>query len=201
MNQPLPRVSTIVGERSLVSVTGTGLIIPFACGNFLGSFILGRTFDTLGRKKAIFIMYSASALLLTLDGILFECSLMSTVTQTIAFSCVFFVASPAASSGYLTIAEVFPIEFRSMAIALFYSLGTGFGGITGPLIFGSILDTNNRTYMFYGYLSASILMMVAAVTELKIGVDAENKSLEEIAPPLKGAAKPSERDHLGSEAI
>jgi MFS family permease len=102
---------------------------------------------------------------------------------------VFFLASAAASSAYLTVSEVFPLEMRALAISIFYAVGTGVGGFAAPALFGALIETGSRDALFYGYLVAAALMLVAAGVAAVIGVDAERKSLEEIAPPL-GAAEP-----------
>ncbi len=109
-------------------------ILPFAAGNFLGPVVLGPLFDTLGRRKMIALTYSVSGLLLAISGYLFSIGVLSAQTQTIAWMIIFFFASPAASAAYLTVSETFPLEVRALAIALFYAIGTGVGGVIGPIL-------------------------------------------------------------------
>src|SRR5439155_489418 len=116
-------------------------ILPFAAGNFLGPLLLGRLFDTLGRRTMIAFTYGVSGVLLALSGYLFSIGALSAQTQTIAWMVIFFFASPAASAAYLTVSETFPLEVRALAIALFYAVGTGIGGVVGPALFGALSDT------------------------------------------------------------
>jgi MFS family permease len=163
----------------------TGLyLLPFALGNFLGPLSLGHLFDTIGRRKMITFTYSVSAILLAITGYFFHLGLLSAMTQTILWSIIFFFASAAASSAYLTVSEIFPLETRGLAIALFYAIGTGTGGIIAPWLFGVLIGTGSRTNIFYGYLAAGVLMLGAAVVAWIYGINAEGKSLEEISPPL-----------------
>ncbi|WP_407529154.1 MFS transporter [Methylobacterium oryzisoli] len=159
-------------------------LLPFAAGNFLGPVILGRYFDTIGRRPMLAFTYGISALLLAIVGLLFQQSLLGPVGQTAAWMVVFFFASAAASSAYLTVSETFPLEVRALAIAVFYAVGTGIGGVLGPSLFGALIDTGSRTNVFYGYLLGVALLAVAAVVGGIWGVAAEGKSLEEIAKPL-----------------
>ena len=138
-------------------------ILPFAAGNFLGPVLLGRLFDTLGRRVMITLTYGISGILLALSGYLFSIGVLSAQTQTIAWMVIFFFASPAASSAYLTVSETFPLEVRALAIALFYAVGTGIGGVVGPALFGALIDTGSRNSVFAGYLFGSALMVAAAV--------------------------------------
>jgi MFS family permease len=159
-------------------------ILPFAAGNFLGPLLLGRLFDTLGRRTMIATTYGVSGLLLALSGYLFSIGALSAQTQTIAWMVIFFFASPAASAAYLTVSETFPLEVRALAIALFYAIGTGIGGVAGPALFGALIDTGSRNSVFAGYLFGSALMIVAALVAWRYAVAAERKSLESVAPPL-----------------
>jgi MFS family permease len=159
-------------------------IFPFAIGNVLGPWLLGRLFDTVGRVPMIAGCYFLSGGLLALTGYLFYLDTLTAATQTILWCIIFFFASAAASAGYLTVSEVFPMEIRAMAIALFYSIATALGGISGPVIFGNLIGTGNVTNLFVGYLVAAGLMIFAAVVELLLGVRAEGKSLEDVATPL-----------------
>jgi MFS family permease len=159
-------------------------LLPFALGNFLGPLLLGRLFDVIGRRKMIAATYGMSAVLLTVSGYLFAHEMLTVVTQTIAWMVIFFFASAAASSAYLTVSESFPLEVRALAIAVFYAFGTALGGIIGPAFFGRLIDTHQRGEVFVGYLVGSGLMLAAAVIAAIWGVDAERKSLESVAAPL-----------------
>lgn len=159
-------------------------LLPFALGNFLGPLLIGRFFDTYGRRPMIAITYSLSGILLIISGYLFTRNAFTALTQTFVWMVIFFIASTAASSAYLTASEIFPIETRGMAIALFYALGTGVGGVAAPFIFGLLLESGSRMNIFYGYLTGALLMIGAGIVGLILGVDAEQKSLEEIAKPL-----------------
>jgi MFS family permease len=159
-------------------------ILPFAAGNFLGPILLGRLFDTIGRKVMIALTYALSGLLLAATGYLFSLDMISAEGQTIAWMMVFFFASAAASSAYLTVSETFPIEIRALAIAFFYAIGTGVGGVAGPLLFGLLIDTGSRSSVFAGYLLGAALMVVGAIVQSRWGIAAEGKSLEAVARPL-----------------
>ena len=159
-------------------------ILPFAAGNFLGPLVLGRLFDTLGRRPMIALTYGVSGILLALSGYLFEIGALSAQTQTIAWMVIFFCASPAASAAYLTVSENFPLEVRALAIALFYAVGTGVGGVAGPILLGALIDTGSRSSVFAGYLLGSVLMLIAAAVGWRYGVAAERRSLESVAQPL-----------------
>lgn len=159
-------------------------LLPFAAGNFLGPLLLGRLFDTLGRRVMIVFTYGVSGVLLALSGYLFSIGALSAQGQTIAWMVIFFFASPAASAAYLTVSETFPLEVRALAIAVFYAVGTGIGGVIGPALFGALIDTGSRTSVFAGYLLGAFLMIAAAIVAWRYAVAAERKSLEQIARPL-----------------
>src|SRR6267378_1606679 len=159
-------------------------LLPFALGNVLGPLLIGRFFDTIGRKPMIIATYAGSGILLALTGWLFRAGLLTAQTQTLAWTVIFFVASAAASSAYLTVSEIFPLELRALAIAIFYSIGTLAGGVFAPLIFGAIIGSGSRNALFAGYLFGAVLMISAAVVEAWMGVKAERRSLESIAAPL-----------------
>ncbi len=159
-------------------------ILPFALGNFLGPIMLGRLFDTVGRKPMIAFTYTVSGLLLALTGYLFAQDLLSSAQLTIAWMITFFFASAAASAAYLTVSETFPLEIRALAIAFFYALGTGVGGIAGPLLFGLLIETGSRGSVFAGYLLGAALMIAAAVIAGIWAVAAERKPLEAVSRPL-----------------
>jgi MFS family permease len=162
-------------------------LLPFAAGNFLGPLLLGRLFDTVGRRPMIALTYGLSGLLLALTGALFAAGLLSATAQTICWTVIFFFASAAASSAYLTVSETFPLEIRALAIAFFYAVGTGIGGIGAPWLFGVLIDTGSPMSLFGGYLLGAGLMLAAAVIAARYGVAAERKPLEEVATPLSAA--------------
>jgi MFS family permease len=159
-------------------------ILPFAAGNFLGPLLLGRLFDTLGRRTMIVLTYGVSGILLAASGYLFQIGTLSAQGQTIAWMVIFFFASPAASAAYLTVSETFPLEVRALAIAVFYAVGTGIGGVAGPALFGVLIDTGSRTSVFAGYLLGAVLMIAAAGVAWRYAIAAERKSLEHVARPL-----------------
>lgn len=159
-------------------------LLPFALGNVLGPFVIGHFFDTIGRKKMIAGTYALSGLLLALTGWLFNEGWLTAQTQTLAWTVIFFVASAAASSAYLTVSEIFPLEVRAIAIAIFYAVGTLAGGVGAPVLFGWIIGTGSRGGLSIAYLVGAVLMVGAALIEAWIGVSAEGKSLESVATPL-----------------
>jgi MFS family permease len=159
-------------------------LLPFAAGNFLGPLLLGRLFDTLGRRPMIAFTYAASGVLLAVSGWLFMRGVLSAEGQTVALMIIFFFASAAASSAYLTVSETFPLEARALAIAFFYATGTGIGGIAGPLLFGILIESGSRASVFAGYLLGAFLMIAAAAVAWRWCVAAERKPLESVARPL-----------------
>jgi MFS family permease len=159
-------------------------LLPFAAGNFLGPVFLGRFFDTVGRRVMIALTYGLSGVLLAGAGYLFAIGALSATSQTVAWMVIFFFASAAASSAYLTVSEIFPLEIRALAIAFFYAIGTGIGGMAGPWLFGVLIDTGSRWSVFGGYLLGAALMILAALIAARFCVPAERKSLEAVAPPL-----------------
>jgi MFS family permease len=159
-------------------------LLPFAMGNFLGPVMLGRLFDTIGRRQMLAFTYAISGLLLIGVGYLFAVGLLSAVGQTIAWMIIFFFASAAASAAYLTVSETFPLEIRALAIAFFYSIGTGIGGVAGPWLFGRLIDSGSRWNLFWGYLFGSILMLAAALIAARWAVAAERRPLESVSRPL-----------------
>lgn len=159
----------------------TGLyVVPFAIGNFLGPLTIGHLFDRLGRRVMIPLTYAVSGILLLGVGGLFWAGMLNAITQTVAWSVVFFVASAAASSAYLTVSELFPVEIRGMAIALFFAFGT-LVGAAAPTIFGAIVDSKSPAALFAGYALAAGMMLAAAAVARWLGVAAEGKSLEALA--------------------
>ena len=172
-----------------VAVKNTGwYMLPFAVGNALGPLVLGPLFDKVGRKPMIAATYAISGILLVISGWLFATGRLTASEQVIAWSAIFFFASSAAGAAYLTVSEVFPVEIRALAIAIFYAFGTAIGGIVGPFAFSYLIGTGDRWMLFYGYIFAALLMIGAAVLEAVWGVAAEGRSLEDISEPLSAAA-------------
>jgi MFS family permease len=159
-------------------------LMPLAVGNFLGPLLIGRLFDTVGRKTMISITYAASGILLAIASWLFMKGWLSLYMQAISWSIIFFIASSAASSAYLTVSEVFPLEIRGLAIAVFYACGTLIGGVGAPALFGALTQTGSRVVLFWGYMAGAALMVGAAVIEWTHGVAAERQPLESVTAPL-----------------
>ena len=159
-------------------------IVPFAIGNVLGPLLLGPLFDRLGRRVMIAATYALSGVALALTGWGFLAGVLNATTQTLAWSAVFFLASAAASSAYLTVSEVFPLEMRALAISIFYAVGTGVGGFAAPALFGALIESGDRANVFAGYLFGAVLVVAAAAIAWRWAVNAERKPLEEVAPPL-----------------
>jgi len=165
-------------------------IFPFALGNFLGPLLLGRLFDTVGRRFMIAATYALSGVGLLATGYAFEQQMLTATTQALAWSAIFFVASAAASSAYLTVSEVFPLEMRAIAISLFYAAGTALGGFLAPPLYGAMIESGSRSALFGAYAFAAALMLAAALAAILLGVDAERKPLEEVcAPELRSGAR------------
>jgi MFS family permease len=164
---------------------GTGLyLMTLAVSNFLGPLLLGPLFDTIGRRAMIAGTYAAGGVLLIATAIVFGLDAFTAWTQTFAWMLIFFFASAAASSAYLTASEVFPLETRALAIAVFYAVGTAIGGTLAPVLFGHLIETGSPWALAGGYIFAALLMLAAAVAEAGFGIDAEMRSLESIAGPL-----------------
>ncbi|WP_344109647.1 MFS transporter [Kribbella alba] len=160
-------------------------IFPFAVGNLLGPLLLGRYFDTIGRRIMVGSTYSLSAVLLFVTGWLFNEDALTATTQTILWCVIFFFASAAASSAYLTVSEIFPVEIRAQAIALFFALSVLAGGVIAPWLFATLIgDGSDRGRVFLGYAVGSSLMLIGGLLEFAWGVNAERQSLEAIATPL-----------------
>ena len=155
-----------------------------AVGNLLGPLLLGPLFDTIGRKPMIAGTYIVSGILLLVTAYLFSQHLLSAVTMTVCWSAVLFVASAGASSAYLTVSEIFPMETRALAIAFFYAIGTGAGGIAGPLLFADLVGTGHVPDTVIAFSIGAALMILAGIAEIIFGVRAERQSLENIAKPL-----------------
>ena len=175
----------VLGRFYAVPAEAVGrYLLPFAASNFLGPLLLGRWFDTWGRRRMIAGTYFASGALLALTAVLFVQGVLGAFALTIAWTLVFFFASPAASSAYLTVSECFPLEVRALAIAFFYALGTGIGGIAAPWLFGALVGSGERGAVAIGYGIGAIMMLAAAAIAWRLGVDAECKPLESVAKPL-----------------
>ena len=159
-------------------------IFPFALGNFLGPLILGHLFDSVGRRFMIATTYAVAGIGLLVTGYAFSQDWLTPVTQALAWSAIFFVASAAASAAYLTVSEVFPLEMRAVAISLFYAAGTAIGGFLGPPLYGAMIESGSRSALFGAYAFAAVLMIVAALVTLFLGVDAERRPLEQVCAPL-----------------
>jgi len=175
---------------------------PFAAGNLLGPLLIGRFFDTIGRRKLIALCYCSSAILLAVSGWLLDRGALTATSQTALWCVIFFIASAAASSAYLTVSEIFPIEVRAQSISLIFAIAQGFGAL-GPVIFGAIIATatheesidgvlqivvDSRHPLALAYIAAAAIMFAGGLVAWFLGVDAEQKSLEDIAPPISAAA-------------
>jgi MFS family permease len=172
-------------------------IFPFALGNLLGPLTLGRLFDTVGRRRMIGGTYIGSGVLLFLTGWLFQAGVLDVLSQTLLWCVIFFIASAAASSAYLTVSETFPVEIRAQAIALFFALSMLAGGVVAPSLFATLIQGADPQRVFLGYAIAAALMILGGLVEFGWGIDAERKSLEEIARPLSMTP----REHLVGEAL
>jgi MFS family permease len=167
-----------------VSTTAAPLYLAaFAFGNFLGPLVLGPLFDVVGRRAMISTSYIGSGVLLLGTAWLFDQGHLNATTITICWCAVFFLASAGASSAYLTVSEIFPLEMRAMAIAFFFAIGTGAGGIVGPVLYGNLIG-QGRGAVAIGFAIGAVLMILAGLVELAWGVDAERKALEDVAKPL-----------------
>jgi MFS family permease len=167
---------------------------PFALGNLLGPLLIGRFFDTIGRRKMIALTYCTSAILLAVSGWMLHAGMLTATTQTVLWCVIFFIASAAASSAYLTVSEIFPVEIRAQSISLIFATGQAFGA-AGSAIFGLIVsaataDGLDRTPLAIGYVAAAIIMFGGGLVAWFLGVDAEQKSLEDVARPITAAETP-----------
>lgn len=168
-----------------ISPTTVGLfLIPFAASNFLGAIVLGRFFDTLGRRLMIPLTFIVAGVCTVITGYLFAIGLLGALALTLAWVVIFFFATAGASAAYLTMSETFPMEIRAMVIGFFYAAGTATGGITGPLLYGALITPGNRWSMFIGYVIGAGIMIAAGLIHRFLGVEAGQQSLEDVAAPL-----------------
>jgi MFS family permease len=156
-------------------------LIPLSAASFLGPILFGKYFDSWSRRKMIALTYITSGILLSLTSLNFLIGYFGIVVQQIFWFITFLVASPAASSAHLTISEIFPIEMRSQAMAIFFSMGLGIGGVISPSLFGWLVSKKNREDIFISYLFAAFVMIFAGIFGFYFGVDSEGKSLESIS--------------------
>jgi MFS family permease len=160
-------------------------LLPFAVASFLGPVILGRLFDTIGRKPMITATYGIAGLMLAGVCYPFAHGMIGLKGLGICFTVIFFIASSAASAAYLTVSEIFPLEMRAFAIAVFYAIGTLIGGVGAPLFFGELITTGSKTNVALGWALGALLMLLAAGLEAWIGVEAAGQSLESVSKPLQ----------------
>jgi MFS family permease len=167
-------------------------LFPFAVGNLAGPFLLGPLFDTVGRRVMITSTYCVSGILLAISGWLFDQGVLNATTQTVAWCVIFFFASAGASSAYLTVSEIFPLELRAQAIAFFFAISQLAGGVAAPTIFGALIgNASSRGPLTIGYLFGAASMVVGGLVAWFFGVNAEMKSLEDIATPLSAVQRPT----------
>ena len=159
-------------------------VVIFAAGNFLGPVLLGRFFDTVGRKIMISVSYLGSAVSAVVLGVLLSGGTLTEWSFIALVGVTFFLASAGASAAYLTVSEIFPMETRALAIAFFFAIGTGLGGIIGPLLFGALIATGEASVVAIGFFVGAAIMAIGGIVEIFFGVDAEGQSLERIARPL-----------------
>jgi MFS family permease len=180
----------VLGKFYGVSSESTPLyLIAFAVGNLVGPFTIGHLFDTIGRRAMLFWTYVISGALLGVTALLFYTGALNAITQTIAWCVIFFFASAGASAAYLTVSEIFPLEVRAKAIGVFFAIAQCFGAL-GPVIYGALIGAGDHPVrLFIGYLVGAVIMIVGGLVARFLAVDAENKSLEEIALPLSATAR------------
>jgi MFS family permease len=182
-------------------------MVLFALSNFMGPLLLGRLFDTVGRIPMISGTYIGSALVVTVLALLLREGSLHTWSFMALVLATFFLASAGASSAYLTVSEIFPMETRALAIALFYAVGTAIGGISGPLLFGQFIHSGNPEQVATGFLIGAGAMALGGIAELRWGVRAEQQSLENIATPLTaeevdaGPAEVPAEDRVGEHEL
>ncbi len=176
-----------------VSPKSTGYyFLAFAAGNLAGPLVLGRLFDTVGRRKMISSTYLIAGILLVITAQMFKSGLLSATTQTLCWAVIFFFASAGASAGYLTVSEVFPLEVRAKAIAVFFAIAQCFGFL-GTHLYGHLIGTGKDPGSLYvGYMIGAGAMILGGLVAAFLGVAAEGKPLEDVARPLSVIGKPAE---------
>jgi MFS family permease len=163
----------------------------FAFGNLLGPLTIGRLFDTIGRRRMISGTYILAGSLLIITALLFDAGALNATTQTICWCVIFFFASAGASAAYLTVSEIFPVEVRAKAIAVFFAIAQTFGSV-GPWLYGMLIGNGHDHFrLFIGYLIGAAVMIVGGVVEIALGINAERQSLEDIASPLSAVTRTS----------
>jgi MFS family permease len=172
-----------IGDRDLPAH-----LLPFAIASFLGPILLGKLYDSIGRKPMITASYGMAGILLAASLYPFASGMLGPRGMGIWFSCIFFIASSAASAAYLTVSEIFPLEIRAFAIAIFYAIGTLIGGVGAPYLFGVLIASGSRAWVAFGYGLGAVFMITGAVFEHFIGVEAAGKSLESISKPLQSSS-------------
>jgi MFS family permease len=161
--------------------------IFFALGNLIGPLTIGHLFDSIGRRKMISFTYIVSGILLAVSAVLFNAGALDAVTQTACWCVIFFFASAGASSAYLTVSEIFPVEVRAKAIAVFFAIAQSFGAL-GPWLYGELIGSGQDHFkLFIGYLIGAGIMAIGGIVEVFLGVDAEQRSLEDLAQPLSAS--------------
>ncbi|MEI7715869.1 MAG: MFS transporter [Mycobacterium sp.] len=158
--------------------------VLWALSNFIGPLVLGRFFDTVGRKPMITLCYVGSAVAAAALAIVFVTRAGGVWAFIAVLAATFFLASAGAAAAYLTVSELFPMEIRALAIAFFYAVGTAIGGITGPLLFGQLINSGQRGQVVWSFLIGAAVMALAGLVELRLGVAAEQRSLEDLATPM-----------------
>jgi MFS family permease len=164
----------------------------FAVGNLFGPLVLGRLFDTVGRKPMISGTYLLSGVLLIITALLFRAHDLTAATLVVGLTITFFFASAGVSAAYLTVSEIFPLETRALCISVFYAVGTALGGITGPLLFSALITTGDINKAALAFIIGAVMMIIGGLVELVYGIKAEGRGLEDIAAPLTA------EDHRGA---
>ncbi|WP_029114379.1 MFS transporter [Mycobacterium sp. URHB0044] len=190
----------VLGKFYGVASEATPLyLIAFAVGNLAGPLTIGHFFDTIGRRKMIAGTYILSGILLAISAVLFNAGVLNAITQTIAWCIVFYFASAGASSAYLTVSEIFPLEVRAKAIAVFFAIAQCFGAL-GPVIYGALIGDGSQPFrLFLGYLLGAAVMVIGGLVAWFLAVDAEGRSLEDVATPLAAAGVAKRRGSVRAE--
>ncbi len=176
-----------------ISKADTSLyFLPFAAGNLLGPLLLGHFFDTIGRRKMIFGTYTIAGVVLLASAWAFHAEILDATTHTIFWCVAFFFASAGASAAYLTVSEIFPLEVRGQAISYFFVVAQCAGAVA-PVLYGSLIgDGKDRMPLTWGYVAGAVIMIFGGIVAWVIGIDAERKSLEDVADPLSKVSEESE---------